>query len=593
MNINDRVSKLRDSMIAKGLDAYIIPSTDPHISEYVGDRWKSKMWISGFTGSVATFVVTKNKSGLWVDSRYWLQSEEELKGTEIEVFKLGMEGVPNFTDWLVGELSENQTVAYDGFCIPYGLDKQWRSLFNYWSINVNSSYDLINEVWGDRPEIPKDKIFTQKLEYAGLSREDKLQKVREQMHNKGVDVHIIASLDDNCWLLNIRGRDVAYNPVAYCYSIITQDNIELYIYDEKVDADVKNELSNSGISIHNYDDIYNAVKNIQAGLKVYIDPARINSGLTDMIPATCQIVTGMNFSTMMKAVKNNTELQGMRRAMQRDCIAMVKFQYWLEHNIETENISELSAMAKIKATRAESNLFFGESFGTIAGYKGNGAIVHYGSSEETNVKLERDCFFLFDSGGQYYDGTTDITRMYYLGNKATDEEMIDYTLVLKGHISLNLAKFPSNTRGSQLDILARHGLWQRMLNYGHGTGHGVGCFMNVHEGPQNIRMDENPVTLVPGMIISNEPGMYRTGKYGIRIENLVNVIEAGESEFGKFYTFEVLTLCPIDKKPIKKELLNEEEINWFNNYHKRVFDSVKDDLSPDLREWLADKTSPL
>lgn len=592
MTINEKVAELRAKMIAKGLDAYIIPSTDPHISEYVAERWKSKTWISGFTGSVATFVITKDKSGLWVDSRYWLQSEEELKGTEIEVFKLGMDGVPNFTDWLVKQLTVSNTVGYDGMCIPRGMDKQWRALFNYWNINVNSDYDLLEEIWEARPAIPREPIFTQKLEYAGVSREDKINNVRKQMKDKGVDVHIIATLDDNCWLFNIRGRDVTYNPVAYCYSIITHENAELYIYEDKVNDEVRAELTNSGIIIKNYDDIFSSVQNIEVGKKVYVDPARINAGLSNMIPAACQVVEGMNLSTMMKAVKNETELNGVRTAMQRDCIAMVKFQYWLENNIETEEISELSAMDKIREIRAESDMFFGESFGTIAGYKGNGAIVHYGSSPETNVKLERDSFFLFDSGGQYYDGTTDITRMYHLGTP-TEEEMIDYTLVLKGHIDLNLAIFPTNTRGSQLDILARHGLWQRMLNYGHGTGHGVGCFMNVHEGPQNIRMDENPVTLVPGMLISNEPGMYRAGKYGIRIENLVNVIEAGKTEFGNFLTFEVLTLCPIDKKAIKKELLTEEEINWFNKYHQRVFDSVKDDLSPELRDWLAEKTAAI
>lgn len=593
MNINERVAKLRATMIAKGLDAYIIPSTDPHISEYVAERWKAKTWISGFTGSVATFVVTKNHSGLWVDSRYWLQSEEELKGTEIEVFKLGKDDVPDFTTWIVNNLSAGNTVGYDGMCVPYGLDKQWRLLFNYWSIKVNSDYDLLEEIWEDRPAIPRERIFAQPIKYAGVSREDKLANVRNQMAKKGVDTHIIASLDDICWLFNIRGRDVAYNPVAYCYSIITEDKAELYIYKDKVESGLSEELHKSGIVIRNYDDIYSSVKSITANAKVYIDPARINAGLSSMIPNNCQIVEGMNFTTMMKAVKNNVELDGMRAAMHRDCIAMVKFQYWLENNLGKLEISELTTMDVLRGIRAESDMFFGESFGTIAGYKGNGAIVHYSSSAKTNVDLQKDGFFLLDSGGQYYDGTTDITRMYYLGSQPTEEEMIDYTLVLKGHIDLNLAKFPAHTRGSQLDILARHGLWQRLQNYGHGTGHGVGCFMNVHEGPQNIRMDENPITLVPGMIISNEPGMYRAGKFGIRIENLVNVIEAGASEFGKFYTFEVLTLCPIDKKPIKKDLLSDDEINWLNEYHQRVFNSVKDDLSQELRDWLADKTSPL
>ncbi len=592
MSINDRISSLRKAMHDKGLDAYIIPSTDPHISEYVADRWKTKAWISGFTGSVATVVVTANSSGLWVDSRYWLQSERDVIGTEIQVFKYGMEGVPNFTDWLASELKAGQTVGYDGMCVPRIQDKQWKEQFAYKSINVNSSYDLIDDIWHDRPYIPKNPIFIQNDIYAGKSRTAKIEDVRTEMEDKGIDTTIIATLDDNCWLFNIRGRDVSFNPVAYCYSVITKDSAELYIYDEKVPSDVKSELENEGFQIFGYDKISERIFSLEGGSKVYIDPARINAGLSNLIPSNCIIVEGMNFTTIMKAVKNDTELQGTRNAMQRDCVAMVKFINWLETNIGKISITELDVDAKLNAFRAESPFFFGESFATIAGYKGNGAIVHYSSTPATNVELHPDGFFLLDSGGQYFDGTTDITRIFHLGTP-TEQEMIDYTLVLKGHINLNLALFPANTRGSQLDILARDAMWRRLINYGHGTGHGVGCFMNVHEGPQNIRMDENPVTLRPGMIISNEPGIYRTNEYGIRIENMVNVIEAGTSEFGKFYTFEVLTLCPIDTKAIKKDMLSSEEIEWFNQYHQRVFDSVKDLISPELRYWLAQKTASI
>lgn len=592
MNINERVAKLRASMLDKMMDCYIIPSTDPHISEYVAERWKSKNWISGFTGSVATFVVSKHKSGLWVDSRYWLQAENELKDTEIEIFRLGKEGVPNFTDWIVENIASNSTIGYDGLVVPRNMDKSWRSIFNNNQLKVNSNYDLLEEIWENRPAIPREKIFIQKLDYAGQSREDKIAKVREQMSQKGADIHIIATLDDNCWLFNLRGRDVDFNPVAYFYSIITQDTAEIYIYEDKIPSDVRTELEKSNIKVFDYERIFEKVKNLEQGKKVYIDPARINAGLSDLIPNYCPIIEGMNLTTMMKAIKNATELEGMRRAMKRDCLAMVNFQYWLENNIEKEEITEISASKKLYDLRSKSDMFFGESFGTIAGYLGNGAIVHYSSTPASNLKLEPKGFFLLDSGGQYYDGTTDITRMFHLGTP-TEQEKTDYTLVLKGHIALNLAIFPQNTRGSQLDILARNNLWKLKQNYGHGTGHGVGCFMNVHEGPQNIRMDENPVALQPGMLLSNEPGMYRAGKYGIRIENLVNVIDAGETEFGKFYTFEVLTLCPIDTKPINKDLLTKEEIDWFNNYHKRVFDSVEKELSPDVRNWLAEKTSAI
>lgn len=591
METNNRISKLREKMLEKGLSAYIIPSTDSHISEYVADRWKSKTWLTGFTGSVATIVVTKNKSGIWVDSRYWLQAENELSGTEVEVFKFGKDGVLNYPEWLVKELSEGDTIGYDGMSVPLNQDKSLKSLFSYYNINIDTNHDLIDLIWDDRPLIPRNEIFIHKLEYAGKSRTEKIQEVRNSMNEKKVDAHIIATLDDNCWLFNIRGRDVEFNPVAYCYSVITNDSAELYIYKEKITDEVREELEKDNIKLFDYNQIFDRIKQFE-NKKIYIDPARINAGLVNSIPKTNVIVEGMNFSTLLKATKNPTELNGMRSAMVRDCVAMVKFGYWLENNIGKTTITEIDTMNKIREFRRENELFFGESFNTIAGYKGNGAIVHYSSTPETNQELKPEGIFLLDSGGQYYDGTTDITRVYHLG-EPTEQEMIDYTLVLKGHIQINLAVFPTNTRGSQLDILARNSMWKLLINYGHGTGHGVGCFMNVHEGPQNIRMEENPVTLRPGMILSNEPGLYRTGQYGLRIENLVNVVEAGETEFGKFLKFEVLTLCPIDLKPVKKDMLTEEEINWLNSYHQRVYDSVKDLLDDEHRKWLLDKTKAI
>jgi Xaa-Pro aminopeptidase len=592
MSINEKVEALRVLMLEKKLDAYIIPSTDPHISEYVADRWKSKAWISGFTGSVATFVITKDNSGLWVDSRYWLQAENELKDTEIKVFRQGDTGVLTYIEWLCQKLEAGKVVGFDGKVVTQSLANQWEKDFAVMKIKINLDYDLIDSIWIDRPQIPLNKIFLQDIKFAGISRKDKLEQIRLKMEKMNCFYHIIATLDDIGWLFNIRGRDVEYNPVAYCYAVITMENAELYIYPEKLDYEVKKILENDGIIIKNYIEIENSIRNFDTSKQVYIDANRINAYLYNCIPPECNILSGLNFSTSLKSIKNETELSGVRNVMKRDCVALIKYIYWLKQNLGKEKITEMSSSAKIREIRAEDEYFFGESFGAISGYKGNGAIVHYSSTPETNVELKQDGFYLLDTGGQYFDGTTDITRIFHLGTP-TEEEMTDYTLVLKGHINLNLAVFPVNTRGSQLDILARNFLWQNMMNYGHGTGHGVGCFMNVHEGPQSIRMEENSTVLQPGMITSNEPGLYRKDKYGIRIENLVNVVEAGETEFGKFLKFEVLTLCPIDKKAINKDLLNDQEINWLNEYHQRVYNESADLLNGEILNWLAEATSPI
>jgi Xaa-Pro aminopeptidase len=412
------------------------------------------------------------------------------------------------------------------------------------------------------------------------------------MKHRNIDTHIVATLDDICWIFNIRGRDVAFNPVAVCYAIINQDSAELFIYDSKVNAEVRAELEADGVIIRNYDEMIQAVKAINPDNKVYIDPARVNYSLYNSIPASCKKIEGMNFSTHMKAIKNETEIQGMKNAMRRDAVAMSEFIYWFENTLGKEKITEISAAEKLREIRAAKDLFFGESFNTIAGYKGNGAIVHYGATPESDTEIKPDGFFLLDSGGQYLDGTTDITRVFCL-SEPSQQQKSDYTLVLKGHINLSMAKYPVNTRGSQLDVLARKAMWDLGINYGHGTGHGVGCFMNVHEGPQNIRMNENPAVLEVGMITSNEPGIYREGQYGIRIENLVLTVPAIESEFGKFLQFETLTLCPIDTRAIDVTMLTDAERNWLNDYHQFVYDEVSPLLNEELRNWLRSKTQAI
>ncbi len=593
MNINEKISKLRKAMKDNGLNAYIIPSTDPHISEYVPEHWTSRMWISGFTGSAGTIVVTLDSAGLWTDSRYFLQGANELEGSEIKLHKMGMPGVDDYPEWLNKKLNENDNVGFDGKVMPVAIKKSLEKTFELKKINVVSKYDLISDVWtDDRPEIPRNPLFVWDDKYAGKSAKDKITEIQNKMKEKSADFHLICTLDDIAWIFNIRGNDVPFNPVVVAYAMITESDATLYIYSEKVPADEKSKLESAGIKIKGYDEVYEDVKSLESGKNILIDPNKSNTWLYDAIPAGVKKIEQMNISTLLKAVKNDTEVKGMKSALRRDAVAMTKFINWLENNIGKEKITELSASKKLLEFRKEIDLFVGESFNTISGYAGHGAIVHYAVSPETDVEIGTDTFYLVDSGGQYYDGTTDITRTLHFG-EPTEEEKKDYTLVLKGHIDLALAKYPEGTRGAQIDAIARKPLWDNGLHYSHGTGHGIGCFLNVHEGPQNIRLEENPTKLQPGMITSNEPGVYKADKHGIRIENLVLTAEDSETDFGKFYGFDTLTLCHIETKAIDKSLLTDEEIEWLNNYHQRVYDEVSPLLDDEMKKYLAEKTKKI
>ena len=440
----------------------------------------------------------------------------------------------------------------------------------------------------DRPELPTKEFFDQPIKYAGKSRKEKIDEIREGLKDKGASHTLVCTLDDIGWTLNIRGYDVDYNPVVISYLLISSDSTDLFIDSKKIPSELKSQMESEGIAFKDYEDVLESVKLCDHDSVFLIDPARTNYRLYDEINRDHVVVLGQNVSTDLKARKNETELSGMRSAMERDCAALVNFNYWLETSFGKEEIDELICMQKLADFRSEQDLFYGESFNTIAGYAGNGAVIHYASNEKTNKKIGDENFFLLDSGGQYFDGTTDITRVFHLGEPNQDEKR-DYTLVLKGMIQVTLQKFPINTRGSQLDILARQYLWNELKNYQHGTGHGVGCFMNVHEGPQNIRTEENPTVLKTGMILSNEPGIYRANQHGVRLENLISVKDYKESEFGKFLEFETLTLFPFEKKCIDKNLLNEDEIDWLNNYHQMVFDRCENLLSNEKREWLKNK----
>lgn len=589
--IQERIEKLRGVMRWKGISACIVPGTDPHASEYIAECWKDRVWISGFTGSAGTAVIALEKAGLWTDSRYFLQGEAQLAGTGIDLMKMGLPETPGMVSWIIATLQQGERV---------GVNPQMFSVDAYQSLQNELteaglelvSIDLISEIWTDRPSIPANQCFVFDVKYAGKSVTEKLTLLRAEMQKVNAQVVVLSALDDIAWLFNIRGNDVDYNPVVIAFAIVDSENATIFINPEKVNEETADYLSRNGVKTEAYHSVYQHLKKISPEAKVWIDGGKLNRSLYESIPASCKLINRMSPVFRLKSIKNETEVAGYRRAMVKDGVALTRFFMWLETNVSNGELTELNIDKKLREFRAEQENFIGPSFGTIAGYREHGAIVHYSATEESASTLQPEGIFLLDSGGQYLDGTTDITRTVTLGNP-TEEEKTDFTLVLKGHIALSSAIFPVGTRGSQLDILARKAMWDLGLNYGHGTGHGVGHFLNVHEGPQSIRMDENPVTLQEGMFMSNEPGLYRTGKHGIRTENLVLVVPAFETEFGKFLNFETLTLFPIDQDLIDVDMLTDQEIEWINNYHKMVYEQLSPNLNEEERAWLELKCSEI
>ena len=590
--IHHRISALRNFLEEKELSAFIIPSTDPHLSEYPASHWMSRVWISGFTGSAGTVVVTRDKAGLWTDSRYFLQATEELEGSGITLFKEGLPNTPTIEEWLISELSEGHSVGIDGNVYAASDAFQLTHKLNLNKLHVISDYDPFVEIWKDRPEIPTNPIFIYPQKYNGLNTASKIDLLRTEIKKHGANSILISSIDTLAWLFNIRGNDVKCNPVAVCYGYVSEDETVIFINPKKLDSDIAHYLKMEGVTIADYDKIYDFVGSIKEPINICLQSNKVSFSLYNMIPKQCRIIDIASPADLMKSRKNETELQGVRNAMERDGVALVRFLMWLEKAVKTENLDELAVSQKLYDFRNEQELFVGDSFDSIVGYNANGAIVHYHVTPESSAKIAPKGFLLIDSGGQYFDGTTDITRTIDLGD-LSDQMREDYTLVLKGHIGIATCKYPEGTRGSQIDILARKSLWDKGLNFLHGTGHGVGHFLNVHEGPQNIRMNENPTTLQIGMITSNEPGLYRTNQYGIRIENLVLTREETVTEFGAFYSFETLSLCPIDTTPIVKNLMTEEEISWFNNYHQYVYDRLASNLSDEEKQWLKEKTKAI
>lgn len=589
MNVVERIELFRKLMKDKGIDAYIIPSSDPHQSEYVPEHYKARAFISGFTGSAGTVVVTQDKAGLWTDGRYYIQAEKQLDGTGIKLFKAAQIGVPSFADWIYDEMSEGQCVGFDGRLLSTTMAKQMKEKFDKKKLKINKKYDMVGEIWKDRPQVPVEQVYIHDIDFSGKTTLEKLKEVRLEMSKMGVNYYLLSSLDDIAWLFNLRGRDIANNPVFIAFALISMDNAWLFIDERKVGPIVKEELEKNGTYVDGYDKIKSRLTSLKKGDKILFDPNKVNINLYDSINKEAQRINGDNVTTKLKAVKNETEIRNLRNCQVKDGIAMVKFLYWLDKNLASGQITEISAADMLEKYRSEQECFAGISFDTIAGYKDHAAMMHYKAAPETQYELNTEGMYLVDSGGQYLDGTTDITRTIVLGS-LSDEEKRDFTLVLKGHIALASAKFLYGATGSSLDVLARQPLWEMGIDYKCGTGHGVGYMLNVHEGPQSISPRPNTVVLEPGMIITNEPGIYREGKYGIRTENMMLVNLDEETEFGQFMKFETISYCPIDLDGIDADILNQKEKHWLNDYHSRVYDLISPHLNEEERKWLKRET---
>ena len=589
--IHNRISALRAEMKKVNLDAWYISGTDPHLSEYLPDRWQTRSFISGFTGSFGMVVVTQEEAGLWTDTRYFIQADEQLQGTGISMNKLRVSDAVPPEVWLTLKLPSGSRVGIDSQTISVsGFNNLQNTLFEK-NIELVQTPDLFETIWNDRSQILSNKIFELELNFAGVSRKQKQMQVVDYLHKTGAGYHVVSMLDELAWLYNLRGSDVNYNPVFTGFGLVGENESYLFVDENKLPLELISKLENEEIVLKDYTEFYSFLKEIK-NKKVFLDESTANYSIFSLLNETNEIVSGTSIVAKLKALKNNTELEGFKKAMKKDGVALVEFHAWLKANIGKTEISEFVIGQKLKEYRSKQKDFKGESFPPIVGYKQHGAIVHLSVGEEDALPVEADGILLFDSGGQYLDGTTDITRTVALG-KITEQQKRDYTLVLKGMIGLTEAKFPHGTKGCHLDILARKPLWKNGMNYGHGTGHGVGHFLNVHEGPMAIRQEFNETVIEPGMVMSNEPAFYREGEYGIRTENMMVCVEKEKTEFGKFLGFETLTLCPIDTTLINKELLVKDEIEWINNYHKEVNCKLKPLVRKELHKFLNDLTKEI
>lgn len=588
-----RLAALREEMRCEHLSVFIFPSSDPHNSEYVPSRWEGRKWISGFDGSAGTAVVTLHSAALWTDSRYFLAAEEQLAGTEFQLMRERVDGTPSIAEWIATEIegAESSEIGVDGMCMTYAECSDLKTdLKHNGGITVRTNLDILDRIWTDRPSVPLNPVSIQPIEYAGESCHDKLGRIRSSLLRRGASGMLMTQLDDIAWTLNLRGTDVHCTPVFVAWLIVAEEVAVLYIKDEKLSPEVIEYLNAEGVAVDDYDNIIDAL-NSYDGYTLLIDPATTNYTLSQL-RGNFNLVSAPSPVPEMKAIKNEVECNGFRNAMQRDGVAMVKFLKWLEEAVPKGCETELSVSAKLRQLRAEQPLFKDESFDTIAGYEEHGAIVHYEPTPDTDVPLRPEGFLLLDSGAQYLDGTTDITRTIQLGN-VTDLHRRVYTLVLKGHLSLQNLCFPRGAAGTQLDAVARVAMWREGMNFMHGTGHGVGSYLSVHEGPHQIRQEYRPAPMLEGMTVTDEPGLYLAGKFGVRIENTLLTVPYMTTEFGKFLRFEPLTLCPIDTRPIVVDMLSTEELGLLNAYHKMVYERLSPMLDEEHKAWLADKTRSL
>lgn len=585
----NNIEKLREVMRVEKINYYIIPSSDFHQSEYVAEYFKGREFISGFTGSAGTLLVGIEEAYLWTDGRYFIQAENELKGSGICLMKMRTPGYPTIEEWIKKNIKENETLGFDGRLFSVSQYETYLGISKENKFKIIMEKDLLRHIWKDRRDLPKEKVFLHDEKYSGKSASEKLSEVREYLRDKNANHFILSSLDDIAWLCNIRGNDIRFNPVVLSYVIVGTDYANIYIDNEKVNAEIRYKLNDEGFEIKHYESIVDDVKHLSGS--VILDSNKLNAKIfTSLNNEEVNIIKEDNITTKLKAIKNDVEIANWEVSQVRDGIAMVRFIKWLKSNVGKEKITEISASDKLTAYRAQGDNYKGDSFATIAGYKDHASMMHYSATKESEYELKKEGMFLIDSGAQYLDGTTDITRTFILG-PITEEEKRDYTLVLKGHIALATARFLKGSTGINLDVLARRPLWDYGIDYKCGTGHGVGFFLNVHEGPQAIRPEGNSVVLEPGMILTNEPGVYKKGKHGIRTENtLIVEKDLVSEEFGEFYKFRTMSYCPIDLEGINLEMLSVEEKDWLNNYHKIVFEKLSTHLNEEEKEFLKHET---
>ena len=589
MKVNERLGKLRALMLERGITAYIEPTSDPHQSEYVADYYKGRSWISGFTGSAGIVVITMEEAILWTDGRYFIQAEKELNGSDFKLYKMNTQGFPTYNEWLKSTLIDGDKLGFNGKVFDEASVEKLNSEFKDIEVVFIDEYDLVGEIWESRPAMPQGIAFLLETKYAGKTTIEKLEEVRKSMLEKKSNYFLLSSLDDIAWLYNIRGKDVASNPIVISYALISNEKAYLFVDKEKINSEVEAFLIENKVDVHNYGEVISFVEKIEENSKVMLDKEKINRWLFNAIPKNTDIIDQMNITTKLKGSKNQTEVENQKKAYIKDCVALVKYLKWIDDNLGNIEISELSGQEKLLSFRQEQEGFLEPSFRTISAYKGNAAMMHYSSSETTNAIFKQEGLYLVDSGGQYFEGTTDITRTIALG-PISEEERKDFTLTLKGHINLISARFLAGTSGHVLDILSRYPLWQEGIDYKCGTGHGVGYLLGVHEGPHRFATAPNNVALEKGMIITIEPGVYKAGSHGIRIENVVVVDEDILTDSGQFMKFDTLSFCPIDLDAIDVDLLLPKEKEWLNNYHAEVFTKLSPYLNEEEKAWLKEET---